>query len=163
LLRWGEIVYANSQLIVSIEKQAQERCGLGPEIMHEPKRSTMDKFFILRLKSFAYALQGIAYLVRTQPNARLHLLATALVCAAGGYVGLSRTEWLWVTVAITLVWSAEAFNTALEQLADALHPEHHPGVGRAKDVAAAAVLIAAVGAAVIGLLVFVPHFARMLQ
>lgn len=132
--------------------------------MREPKQSTMDKLFIhRRLKSFACALQGVVCLVRTQPNVRLHLLATALACAAGGVVGLSRMEWLWVTTAITLVWSAEAFNTALEQLADALHPEHHPGIGRAKDVAAAAVLIAAVGAAVIGLLVFVPHFARMAQ
>lgn len=121
----------------------------------------MDKFFILRLKSFAYALQGVACLVRTQPNARLHLLATVLVCAAGGVVGLSWAEWLWITVAITLVWSAEAFNTSLEQLADALHPQQHPGIGQAKDMAAAAVLIAAVGAAVIGVLVFVPHFASV--
>ncbi len=121
----------------------------------------MDKFFLLRLKSFAYALKGMVYLVRTQPNARLHLLAAALVCAVGGIFGFSRAEWLWIIVAITLVWCAEAFNTALEQLADALHPENHPGIGRAKDVAAAAVLIAAVGAAVIGMLVFVPHFAGM--
>lgn len=81
--------------------------------------------------------------------------------ALWGGVGLSRAEWLWIIVAITLVWCAEAFNTALEQLADALHPENHPGIGRAKDVAAAAVLTAAVGAAVIGMLVFVPHFAGM--
>ena len=110
-----------------------------------------------RLQSFACALQGLAYLVRTQPNARLHLLATLLVCAAGFYVGLDRTEWLWIALAIVLVWSAEAFNTALEQLADALHPARHPGIGRAKDVAAAAVLIAAVGAALIGGLVFWPY------
>ena len=68
---------------------------------------------------------------------------------------------MWIVVAITLVWSAEAFNTALEQLADALHPQQHPGIGRAKDVAAAAVLIAALGAAVIGLLVFVQLFSGM--
>lgn len=121
----------------------------------------MDQFFIHRLKSFVYALQGLAHLVRTQANARLHLLAAVLVCAAGAYFGLSRAEWLWITVAVTLVWCAEAFNTALEQLADVLHPQQHPGIGRAKDVAAAAVLIAAVGAAVIGLLVFVPHVAGM--
>ena len=117
--------------------------------------------FVRLLQSFAYALQGVAFLVRTQPNARLHLLAAVLVCAAGVYVGLGRAEWLWISVVITLVWSAEAFNTALEQLADALHPEQHPGIGRAKDVAAAAVLIAALGAAVIGLLVFVPHLAAL--
>lgn len=121
----------------------------------------MKKSLIARLRSFACAMQGLVQLVRTQPNARLHLLAACLVCAAGIYLGLSRAEWLWMTVAIVLVWSAEAFNTALEQLADALHPEQHPGIGRAKDMAAAAVLIAAVGAAVIGMLVFMPHLADM--
>lgn len=115
----------------------------------------------MRLKSLAHALRGLDHIVRTQPNARLHLLAAALVCAAGVYFGLSRAEWLWISVAIVLVWSAEAFNTALEQLADALHPALHPGIGRAKDVAAAAVLIAALGAVVIGLLVFVPHLAGL--
>jgi diacylglycerol kinase len=115
----------------------------------------------IRLRSFVYAVQGLAHLVRTQFNARVHLLASVLVCMVGVYVGLSRAEWLWIAVAITLVWSAEAFNTALEQLADALHPKQHPGIGRAKDVAAAAVLIAAVGAAVIGTLVFVPYLANM--
>jgi len=121
----------------------------------------MKKPCIARLKSFSYALQGMLQLMRTQPNARLHLLAAVLVCIAGGYFGLSRGEWLWITAAIVLVWSAEALNTALEYLADALHPKPHPGIGRAKDVAAAAVLIAAAGAAVIGMLVFVPHLASM--
>ena len=116
---------------------------------------------VFRLKSFAYALQGVAQLVRTQPNARVHLLATVLVCAAGFYFSLGRMEWLWLIVAIVLVWSAEAFNTALEELADAVHPEQHPGIGRAKDAAAAAVLITALGAAVIGVLVFLPHLANM--
>jgi len=117
----------------------------------------MDQPFLRLKKSFTHAQHGLALIVRTQPNARLHLLAAALVCAAGGYFGLSRGEWLWITAAIVLVWSAEAFNTALEYLADALHPERHAGIGRAKDAAAAAVLIAAFGAAVIGMLVFVPH------
>ena len=121
----------------------------------------MKQIVIRRLKSFSYALQGLAHLLRTQPNARVHLLAALLVCGAGMVVGLSRAEWLWIVVAIVLVWSAEAFNSALEQLADVLHPEQHPGIGRAKDMAAAAVLIAAVGAAVIGMLVFVPHLAHL--
>jgi diacylglycerol kinase (ATP) len=121
----------------------------------------LEKPFIFRLKSFVYALQGMAMLVRTQPNARIHLLATLLVCGAGFCFALSRMEWLWIVVAIVLVWSAEAFNTAVEQLADTLHPEQHPGIGRAKDAAAAAVLIAAMGAAVIGVLVFLPHLIHM--
>lgn len=119
--------------------------------------------FTRRMKSFVHALRGMGHLVRTQPNARMHLLATAAVCTVGGYVGLSRDEWLWVSVAIVLVWSAEAFNTALEDLADTVHPERHPGIGRAKDVAAGAVLIAALGAAIIGVLVFAPHLAGLLR
>jgi diacylglycerol kinase (ATP) len=119
----------------------------------------MGSYFTRSAKRFAYAIQGVIFLLRTQANARLHLLATAAVCAAGAALGLSRAEWLWITAAIVLVWSAEAFNTALECLADALHPQPHPGIGRAKDVAAAAVLIAALGAAIIGMLVFVPHLA----
>lgn len=59
--------------------------------------------FIRHLKSFAYALQGMAFLVRTEPNAHVHLLATVLVCAAGVYFGLSRADWLWIVAAIVLV------------------------------------------------------------
>ena len=121
----------------------------------------MKQGLIRHLNSFAYALRGMGLLVRTQPNARVHLLATLLVCAAGFYFRLETTEWLWLTVAIVMVWSAEAFNTALEQLADTVHPEQHPGIGRAKDAAAAAVLFAALGAALIGVLVFLPHLAKM--
>jgi diacylglycerol kinase len=120
----------------------------------------MPKPFVAFLKSLGFALQGVVFLLRSQPNARIHLLATVLVCTAGAYFHLSRTEWMGIVVAIVLVWSAEAFNTALEELANALHPEQHPGIGRAKDVAAAAVLIAAVGAAAIGMLVFIPHLAH---
>jgi diacylglycerol kinase (ATP) len=114
-------------------------------------------FLIRSLKRFSYAIEGVAFLVRTQSHARVHLLATIAVCMVGVTIGLARTEWLWITAAIVMVWSAEAFNTALEQLADALHPERHPAIGHAKDVAAGAVLIAAMGAAVIGMLVFAPH------
>lgn len=120
----------------------------------------MPKPFVAFLKSLGFALQGVVFLLRSQPNARIHLLATVLVCTAGAYFHLSRAEWLGIVVAMVLVWSAEAFNTALEELANALHPEQHPGIGRAKDVAAAAVLIAAVGAAAIGMLVFIPHLAH---
>jgi diacylglycerol kinase len=144
-----------------VSESGRRRCSVTRyHWMREPQ-ATMKKSFIARLNSFACALQGMRHLVRTQPNARLHLLAAFLVCAAGTFLGLSRTEWLWITAAIVLVWGAEAFNTALELLADALHPEPHPGIGRAKDMAAAAVLIAALGAAVIGVLVFMPHLANL--
>jgi diacylglycerol kinase len=112
-------------------------------------------------RSFVYALQGLVFMLRSQPNAWVHLLATLGVCGAGFHFGLSRDEWLWICVAIVLVWSAEALNTALEQLADAVHPQRHPGIGRAKDLAAGAVLVAAIGAALIGGVVFWPHLAGM--
>ncbi len=120
----------------------------------------MERYFTRSMKRFAYAIQGVGFLLRSEA-VRPHLLATAMACAAGAALGLARTEWLWITLAIVLVWSAEAFNTALEELADAVHPEQHPAIGRAKDVAAGAVLIAATGAAVIGVLVFGPHLLRV--
>jgi diacylglycerol kinase (ATP) len=110
-----------------------------------------------RLKSFTYALRGLAVLITTQPNARIHAAATVAVCAAGFYFGLTVAEWCWIVLAMMTVWSAEAFNTALEFLADVVNPDFHPLVGKAKDVAAGAVLIAAIGAVVIGVLVFWPH------
>lgn len=110
-----------------------------------------------RLKSFAYALRGLSILLTTQPNARIHAAATVAVCAAGFYFGLNVAEWCWIVLAMMAVWSAEAFNTALEFLADAVNPDFHPLVGKAKDVAAGAVLIAAVGAVVIGVLIFGAH------
>ena len=115
-----------------------------------------------RLRSFAYALRGIAVLLTTQPNARIHAAATIAVCIAGFYFGLNMAEWCWIVLAMMAVWSAEAFNTALEFLADAVNPDFHPLVGKAKDVAAGAVLIAAVGAVVIGVLVFGPHALAMI-
>ena len=112
----------------------------------------------VRLQSLAHALRGVDHLVRTRPQARVHLLAALLVLAVGLYVGLSGMEWLWITVAIALVWSAGAWNAAFHLLADILHPRRHPGIGRAKDVASAAVLIAVAGAAIVGVWVFLPHF-----
>ena len=110
-----------------------------------------------RLASFRNAFRGIGTLVATQTNARIHLLATVLVITAGLYLGVGRSDWLWLATAITIVWLAEGLNTALEFLADAVNSERHPLIAKAKDVAAAAVLIAALGAVVIGLLVLVPY------
>jgi diacylglycerol kinase len=119
--------------------------------MHQPFSFTQ------RLHSFRYALAGLRTLLLTQHNAWIHAAATALVVVAGLVLGLSPAEWCWLVLAMTLVWMAEALNTALEFLADAVTQEFHPLILQAKDVAAAAVLIAAIGALVIGLLVFGPH------
>ncbi len=114
-----------------------------------------------RLRSFRYAFSGCAALLRTQPNARIHFVATILVVTAGFYCGLSRGEWGMVAIAMAIVWIAEALNTAIESVADATIPEFHPLIQRAKDTGAAAVLIAAIGAVVIGGLVFGPKVWEM--
>ncbi len=101
-------------------------------------------------------------MMRTERNARIHLAATALVVASGIVLGVSRAEWSALVLAIALVWSAEAMNTAVEALGDAVSPEPDEAIGRAKDIAAGAVLLAAIGAVVVGLLVFGPHLAEVL-
>jgi diacylglycerol kinase (ATP) len=112
-----------------------------------------------RLRSFGYAGRGIATLVMSQHNAWIHALSTCAVVAAGIAFGLGRFEWLALVFAIVAVWTAEALNTAFEALCDVASPQFHPLVARAKDVAAGAVLICAVGAAVTAAVVFVPHVA----
>ncbi len=118
----------------------------------------MEKRFSFRdrLDSFRFALRGLVLTLRTQHNARIHLAASLAVIAMGLYLGLEPGDWAWLTLAISLVWVAETMNTALERLADAAVPESHPGIGEAKDVAAGAVLLAALGSVVIGLLVLGP-------
>ncbi len=108
-----------------------------------------------RIRSFRYAFRGVAVILRTQPNARLHLLATAVAVALGFWLDISAGEWLAIVLAIGMVWVAEGFNTALELLADRVAPDFHPLVGRAKDAAAAAVLLAAVTSVVIALIVYI--------
>ncbi len=109
-----------------------------------------------RLDSFRFALKGIALLFRSQINARIHLAATLLVAGAGLFFRLSGLEWCVIALCIAMVLVAEAFNTALEQLTDLVSPGHHPLAGKAKDLAAGAVLLAALGAAAAGAIIFLP-------
>jgi len=110
-----------------------------------------------RLKSFKYAGSGVRLLLKSQQNAWIHALATIAVCAIGFIYDFSISEWCWIVLAIVAVWTAEAFNTALEFLADAVSPQFHPLIRDAKDVAAAAVLITAIGAVIIGIMVIGPY------
>jgi diacylglycerol kinase len=110
-----------------------------------------------RLRSFAHAGRGIWHL-RREPNARIHLLATLTVVALAAWTHVSLLEWALLVFAIALVLTAEALNTALEHIANAVVSTRHPLVGSAKDLGAGAVLIAAIGAAIIGVLVLGPHF-----
>jgi diacylglycerol kinase len=110
-----------------------------------------------RIGSFRHAFAGVAVLLREQHNARIHLCATVLVLALAAWLQVSRYDWGLLLLTIALVWSAEALNSSLEYLADAAVPEHHELIARAKDVAAAAVLVCALVAVVVGSLVFLPY------
>jgi len=107
-----------------------------------------------RIRSFHVAFRGIAMMLRSEFNARIHALATIVVLIAGVVFDIDRYEWLAVVLAITAVWSAEAVNTSIEALCDVVTREPHPGIGRAKDLAAGAVLLTALGAVAIAAIVF---------
>ena len=109
-----------------------------------------------RILSFKYAIQGVVYLLKTQPNSRIHLLAAIAVVLLAYGLEVSNAEWGVLMLAIGSVIAAETFNTSIEALTDLVSPEHHRLAGIAKDTAAGAVLLTAMGAAAAGLIIFVP-------
>ncbi len=109
-----------------------------------------------RFNSFKFAFQGVAELFKSQVNARIHLFFAILACLAGFILKISSIEWAIIVLCIALVIAAEAFNTALEYITDLVSPDYHPLAGKVKDVAAAAVLILAIGAAIVGGIIFLP-------
>lgn len=118
---------------------------------------TLISYLTTRARSFFCAGAGIVRLVREERNARIHLLATLVVVAAGCGLHLSAVEWALIVLAIVAVWAAEAMNSAIERIADVVSPGHHPMIGAAKDLAAGGVLVVAVGAFVVGMIVLFSH------
>ncbi len=114
------------------------------------------------IKALRDALRGLGFLLATQRNARVHAVMTVLVAVMGWFLKIDRRDGCWLVLAIALVWMAEAFNTAIERLADRVTRERDPLIGQAKDLAAGAVLCAAVGAIILGLLVLGPPLWRWL-
>ncbi len=112
---------------------------------------------LIKRIGFGYALDGLVHAVKTQINLKIHLVVAVLVVAAGYYLRLSLIEWLFVTLAIFMVIIAELANTAIESLTDMLTMKFSPHAKAAKDVAAGMVLTAALGAVIIGLLIFLPY------
>jgi diacylglycerol kinase len=117
----------------------------------------------MRLSSFLDALRGLTVLLRTERNARVHAAASILAVALGMALGIDRLSWCWLITSMAMVWAAEAFNTAVERLADRVTQERDPLIKQAKDLAAGAVLVAALAAALIGLLVLGPPLWRWLR
>ena len=109
------------------------------------------------LYSFRHAGRGFAWALSSQANLRVHFVAAAVVLIAALVLRFSVIEFVALVLCFTVVVAAELFNTTLEVLIDYAWPEHHPMIGRAKDVAAAAVLVAAAGAAIVGILLFARH------
>jgi len=124
--------------------------------------STGKNGFVRLIKSFGYAFTGIYDLLRSEPNTRIHLLATICALIAGILLRISKTEWCIILIVIALVWAAEAFNTAIEKLTDHLFPEYHEKARFAKDISAGAVLVCAMAALVCGLIIFVPKLLLIL-
>lgn len=116
----------------------------------------MKNFIIARIASFRHAFHGWWYVIRTQRNAWIHASITTLVLILGLWLGLPARDWAVLILVIAMVWSAEFFNTSIEAVVDLASPVHHPLAKVGKDVGAAAVLIAAGAAVLVGLLILGP-------
>lgn len=114
------------------------------------------EFFRSRLRAFKYAFHGWWYVIRTQRNAWIHALMTALVVLVALWLRLPTRDWAVLLLTIALVWTAEFANTALEAVVDLASPSRHPLAKVGKDVGAAAVLIAALTSVAVGLLILGP-------
>jgi diacylglycerol kinase (ATP) len=149
------------------------RCPLAPflfgqtnaimkvEIMGKG-RDTSSPLIVSLLHSFGYAVQGVAFSIRTERSAQFHLLGIALVGSAGVWLKVSPGDWRWLMLCIAMVWFAELINTAFEYLCDLVMPDIHESVKRAKDIAAGAVLACVAAAVGISLLTFWPYVKPLL-
>lgn len=115
------------------------------------------------VRSFGHAFTGVGHGLRTQANMRIHTLAAVAVSAAGLWLQISPVEWAILAVTIMIVMSAELFNTAIEAMVDRVGSGPHPLSKIAKDAAAGAVLVDAIGAVVVGVFIFGPRLLAMIS
>ncbi len=118
--------------------------------------SKKESFFVNRLKSVGYAYKGAILLLKTEASIKIQFVIALIVTAAGFFFNISYNEWLIQLLAIGLVMSLEGINTAIEEIANFIHPEHHNKIGLIKDIAAGAVFISSVFASIIGLIIYLP-------
>jgi len=114
------------------------------------------------LRSFGFALEGVSYLIRTQRSAQIEIVIGVVVTLVGAWLGIGTIEWAVLVLAMALVLALEALNTAIELAVTLASPQRHPLAKAAKDVAAAMVLIAAVGSVIVGAIVLGPRLAVLL-
>jgi diacylglycerol kinase (ATP) len=115
-------------------------------------------FFTGRFKSMGFALKGAIKLITTEHSIMVQSTLAVGLIIAGFYFNISHEEWMFQTLAIGLVLSIEGLNTAVEKVADFIHPEFHQKIGFIKDIAAGAVFFAAMTAIAIGLMIYIPKF-----
>ena len=117
-----------------------------------------NSFFSGRLKSVGFAVKGALKLITTEHSVMVQSSLAVLMTVAGFYFKIDRYEWMMQILAFGLVLGVESLNTAVEKIADFIHPEYHERIGFIKDIAAGAVMFAALAAMAIGLLIYVPKF-----
>jgi len=115
-----------------------------------------NSFFTGRMKSIGYAVKGAIKLITTEHSVMVQSSLAVLMIIAGFYFNISREEWIMQILAFGLVLGIESLNTAVEKVADFIHPEYHEKIGFIKDIAAGAVMFAAMAAIAVGLLIYVP-------
>lgn len=113
-------------------------------------------FETTRSQAIKIALDGIKYVLKTQPNARIHLVFTLAVFLLAGVLKLSDLEWVVLFLTVGLVWAAEIFNTAIETAVDVISPDYHPKAKMIKDISAGGVLACVLVAILVGLVLFGP-------
>ena len=118
--------------------------------------SKKEPFIINRLKSVGYAFKGMLLLLKTDASIQIQFCIAIIVTITGFVLNITSTEWIMQCFAIGLVMSVEGVNTAIEAIADFIHPEHHEKIGFIKDIAAGAVFIASIAATIIGLIIYIP-------
>ena len=117
-----------------------------------------NSFITGRLKSVTFAFQGALKLITTEHSIMVQFVLGILMTIAGFFFKITTTEWLFQTMAIGLIMSVEGLNTAVEKIADFIHPNYHKRIGFIKDIAAGAVFFAALTAIAIGLIIYLPKF-----
>lgn len=117
-----------------------------------------NSFFMGRLKSIGYAVKGCYKLITTEHSIMVQFTLSIILIIAGFYFNISREEWMIQILAFGLVLAVESLNTAIEKVADFIHPEFSNRIGLIKDIAAGGVFFAAIAAISVGLLIYVPKF-----
>jgi len=115
-----------------------------------------ESFLVNRLKSIGYAFKGAVLLLKTEASIKIQFGIAVVLTFVGFYYEISLTEWIIQLLCIGIVMSIEGVNTAIEEIADFMHPEHHEKIGFIKDIAAGAVFIASIFAIIIGFIIYLP-------